>query len=181
MPTQYLFVGTIKAALKEHQIDIAKLQVQTQIMDQSLPTMLWQLCYSKISVKTLIPGLRRKLASKSSTETFDKRRRRQRRSTASKRRIKSKTKSQSPEMESQLHVPPVKPQIIQLPGEKMATYQGWTEQTERHSRLPQHWGRIRRHESELTPKFLSTARRSFRLTPSLVNLARVRICLTFKR
>ena len=32
------------------------LQVQTQIMDQSLAVMLWQLSYSKISFIVLIPG-----------------------------------------------------------------------------------------------------------------------------
>ena len=36
MSIQYLFVAATKAALKELQIDCAKIQVQTQIMDQSL-------------------------------------------------------------------------------------------------------------------------------------------------
>ena len=40
MSTHFLFVAAIKAALL--QIDNAKLQVQTQIMDQSLAVMLWQ-------------------------------------------------------------------------------------------------------------------------------------------
>ena len=42
MSIQYLFVAATKAALKELQIDCAKIQVQTQIMDQSLATMLRQ-------------------------------------------------------------------------------------------------------------------------------------------
>ena len=33
----------------------AKLQVQTQIMDQSVAIMLWQLCYGKISFIELVP------------------------------------------------------------------------------------------------------------------------------
>ena len=42
--------AAIKVALEELQIDSAKLQVQTQIMDQNLAVILWQLCYSKISL-----------------------------------------------------------------------------------------------------------------------------------
>ena len=55
MSTQYLFEADIEAALLELQIDRAKLQVQTQIMDQSLAVMLRQLCYGKISFIVLIP------------------------------------------------------------------------------------------------------------------------------
>ena len=54
MSTQYLFVAAIMAALLELQIDSAKLQVQTQIMYQSLAVMLWQLCYGKISFIVLV-------------------------------------------------------------------------------------------------------------------------------
>ena len=56
MSTQYLFEADIEAALLELQIDRAKLQVQTQIMDQSLAVMLWQLCYSKLRFIVLVPG-----------------------------------------------------------------------------------------------------------------------------
>ena len=42
MSTQYLFGAATKAALYELQIDSARLQVQTQIMDQSLAVMLRQ-------------------------------------------------------------------------------------------------------------------------------------------
>ena len=49
MSTQYLFGAATKAALYELQIDSARLQVQTQIMDQSLAVILPQLCYSKNS------------------------------------------------------------------------------------------------------------------------------------
>ena len=59
MSTQYLFVAAIKAALKEFQINCAKLQVQTQIIDK----MLWQLCYGKISFIVLIPVLHPPVAS----------------------------------------------------------------------------------------------------------------------
>ena len=57
MSTQYLFVAAIKAALLELQIDSAKLQVQTQIMDQSLAVKLWQLCYGKINFVVLVPDV----------------------------------------------------------------------------------------------------------------------------
>ena len=56
MSTQYLFEADIEAALLELQIDRAKLQVQTQIMDQSLAVMLRQLCYGKISFIVLVPA-----------------------------------------------------------------------------------------------------------------------------
>ena len=39
MSIQYLFVAAIKTELQELQIDSAKFQVQTQIMDQSLAIM----------------------------------------------------------------------------------------------------------------------------------------------
>ena len=61
MLTQYLFVAAKKAALWELQSDSAKLQVQTQFMDQSLAVMLRQLCYGKINFIVLVPG--RPLAS----------------------------------------------------------------------------------------------------------------------
>ena len=61
MSTQYLFVASIMAALQELQINSAKLQVQTQIMDQSLAIMLPQLCYSKISFIVLVPDHHRDL------------------------------------------------------------------------------------------------------------------------
>ena len=60
MSTQYLFVASIMAALQELQINSAKLQVQTQIMDQSLAIMLRQLCYGKISFIVLLPGSAKK-------------------------------------------------------------------------------------------------------------------------
>ena len=56
MSTQYLFEADIEAALLELQIDRAKLQVQTQIMDQSLAVMLRQLCYGKTSFIVLVPA-----------------------------------------------------------------------------------------------------------------------------
>ena len=52
--TKDLFVAATKAASKELQIDSTKLQVQTQIMYQSLAVMLWQLCYGKISFIVLV-------------------------------------------------------------------------------------------------------------------------------
>ena len=54
MSTQYLFVAAIRAALYE--IQSAKLQVQTQIMDQSLAVILQQLCYGIIRFIVLFPG-----------------------------------------------------------------------------------------------------------------------------
>ena len=42
MSTQYLFEAAMKAALYELQFDSEKLQVQTQIMDQSQAIMLRQ-------------------------------------------------------------------------------------------------------------------------------------------
>ena len=57
MSIQYLFVAAIKAALWELKIDSAKLQVQTQSMDQSLAVMLWQFDYSKISFIVLVTEL----------------------------------------------------------------------------------------------------------------------------
>ena len=56
MSTQYLFVASIMAALQELQINSAKLQVQSQIMDQSLAIMLRQLFYAKISFIVLVLG-----------------------------------------------------------------------------------------------------------------------------
>ena len=55
---QYLFVAAIKATLQELQIYSAKLQVQTQIMDQNLAVILQQLCYGKISFIVLVPARR---------------------------------------------------------------------------------------------------------------------------
>ena len=55
MSTQDLFVAAKMAALQELQIDCANLQVQTQIVDQSLAITLWQLCYGKISFIVLFP------------------------------------------------------------------------------------------------------------------------------
>ena len=56
MSTQYVFVAAEEAELLELQIDNAKLQVQTQIIDQCLAVMLQQLCYGKISFIVLVPG-----------------------------------------------------------------------------------------------------------------------------
>ena len=50
MSTQDLFVAAKMAALQELQIDCANLQVQTQIMDQSLVVMLRQLHYVKLGL-----------------------------------------------------------------------------------------------------------------------------------
>ena len=55
--TKDLFVAATKAASKELQIDSTKLQVQTQIMYQSLAVMLWQLCYGKINFVVLVPDV----------------------------------------------------------------------------------------------------------------------------
>ena len=57
MSTQNVFVVAKKAAVCKLQIDSAKLQVQTQIMDQSLAIMSQQLCYIKISFIVLMAGL----------------------------------------------------------------------------------------------------------------------------